>query len=108
LAQKVQKKIDSLEHGLAHEAPAREVYKALLSEEEDIIETGIILSKSNSWLGYSPDGIVTKNGQPEKLLEIKCIVKGMSVRVKLYFHFKHSVFVGKEMTAGEAIKTCNS
>lgn len=37
-----------------------------------VIETGLIISKLNTWLGYSPDGIIIKNLKPTALLEFKC------------------------------------
>lgn len=57
-------------HGNKYESVARELYaKETVSF---IQECGLIVSKSEPWLAYSPDGIVIKNSRPSKLLEIKC------------------------------------
>lgn len=66
------KKVDNdfTHHGQIEEGNARNKYK--LKTESTVIETGVIVSNSNKWISYSPDGIVMKNNFPEKLLEIKC------------------------------------
>src|SRR5436190_3343406 len=42
----------------------------------ELVECGLIVSKDNPWLGYSPDGIVFENNKPFKLIEIKCPYEG--------------------------------
>lgn len=37
---------------------------------------GLIICQKNTWLAYSPDGIIMKNGKPYVLVEIKCPFKG--------------------------------
>ena len=57
-------------HGVKYENIAREKY--ITEENKHVEECGLIVCISEPWLGYSPDGIVVKNGRPVKLLEIKC------------------------------------
>ncbi|XP_066601766.1 uncharacterized protein [Prorops nasuta] len=64
------------EYGKETEKEARELFKDLT--KKNIVETGLIISKQNQWLGYSPDGIIITNGIPSELLEIKCPFKGKS------------------------------
>ena len=57
-------------YGLENEPFAREAYKNLMSVE--VVECGLVVSKTNPWLGCTPDGIVFKDGKLFKLIEIKC------------------------------------
>ncbi|XP_044595874.1 uncharacterized protein LOC123272917 [Cotesia glomerata] len=61
-------------YGLENESIAREAYEAKMSVE--VVHCGLIISKENPWLGGSPDGIIFKNNQPYKILDIKCPVEG--------------------------------
>lgn len=61
-------------YGLENESIAREAYEAKMSVE--VVQCGLIISKENPWLGGSPDGIIFKNNEPYKILEIKCPVEG--------------------------------
>ncbi|KAF5279718.1 hypothetical protein FQR65_LT15279 [Abscondita terminalis] len=62
------------QHGIAQEANARKVFSKYM--KMDIYETGLIISNSNRWIGFSPDGIVLNEGNPVALLEIKCPYAG--------------------------------
>lgn len=57
------------EHGNHYESIAREVYKK--EKKSHVEECGLIISESEPWAAYSPDGIVFKDSTC-KLLEIKC------------------------------------
>lgn len=57
-------------HGMKYEPVAREAYEK--GERCVVHECGLIVSRDEPWLGYSLDGIVIENGQPTRLLEIKC------------------------------------
>uniref|UniRef100_A0A2S2P0I0 YqaJ viral recombinase domain-containing protein n=1 Tax=Schizaphis graminum TaxID=13262 RepID=A0A2S2P0I0_SCHGA len=62
-------------HGENEEGNARYAY---ISKTGAIVEeTGIIVSNSNPWLSYSPDGVIMDNHVPKKLLEIKCPYLGI-------------------------------
>jgi hypothetical protein len=48
-----------------------------MSCSDIVVSAGFVICKKFPWLGYSPDGIVVNSsGVPQKLLEIKCPVKG--------------------------------
>lgn len=50
------------------------VARALYAKEKDVFiqECGLVVCHSEPWLAYSPDGVVMKNGELCRLLEIKC------------------------------------
>lgn len=56
-------------HGNKFESIARDVYKT--KTQSHVVECRLIISESEPWAAYSPDGIVCKNSA-FKLLEIKC------------------------------------
>ncbi|XP_074100011.1 uncharacterized protein LOC141528057 isoform X2 [Cotesia typhae] len=64
------------QHGLKNEPLARNLY----DESEPsytVIECGLVVCHNNSWLGFSPDGVVfDSNNIPVKLIEIKCPYEG--------------------------------
>ncbi|XP_064471985.1 uncharacterized protein LOC135386149 [Ornithodoros turicata] len=62
------------QYGIAMEGKARELYRQQGNSET--VLCGLVVPSSNPWLGFTPDGIVFQNGTPERLLEIKCPVKG--------------------------------
>ncbi|XP_063977573.1 uncharacterized protein LOC135162729 [Diachasmimorpha longicaudata] len=64
-----------IKHGLDNEIVAREAYEKTILPLK-IVETGLIVSCENSWLGYSPDGIIFDENKPVKLIEIKCPYSG--------------------------------
>lgn len=57
-------------HGNEYESVARIKY----TKEYNLFvqECGLVVCKSEPWMAYSPDGIVIKDNQVLKLLEIKC------------------------------------
>jgi len=68
------------DYGKNTEKEAREAF--IKKTKMNVVETGLIVSKQNPWLAYSPDGIIIKNGVPSALLEIKCPFKGKSKGIK--------------------------
>lgn len=58
-------------HGNKYEPVAKEVY--ITETGQHVQECGIIISKSEPWAAYSPDGIIIKNSAAVRLLEIKCL-----------------------------------
>lgn len=66
-----------IKHGIKYEAEARDVFKEKTGFM--VTECGLIISHSNPWLGYSPDGIIMDEDKPVALLEIKCLYNGNSV-----------------------------
>ncbi|XP_064468700.1 uncharacterized protein LOC135382963 [Ornithodoros turicata] len=73
-------------YGCLMEEQARAAY--IKQEEVDVVTCGLLVCKDNPWLACSSDGIIVTNSVPEKLLEIKCPVKG------------------KAMTAVDLLETC--
>ncbi|KAJ8915422.1 hypothetical protein NQ315_003183 [Exocentrus adspersus] len=59
-----------VKHGIYFEEKARQMY--ITKTGAIVNQTGFIISANNSWLGYSPDGIVMENDKLVKLIEIKC------------------------------------
>lgn len=57
-------------HGNKYESVARKLY--IKTTALFVQECGLIVSKSEPWLAYSPDGVVIKNSRLWRLLEIKC------------------------------------
>lgn len=73
-----------MKHGNKFEPCARETYAK--EKGVQVTQIGLIVPSENSWLGYTPDGIIFKDGKPDKLIEIKC------------------PFIGKTKRAGEILK----
>lgn len=63
-----------VKHGLKWESQARTVFKD--QTKSGVFECGMVVSHSNPWLGFSPDGVIMENDRPHQLLEIKCIFEG--------------------------------
>lgn len=63
-----------IKHGIEYEATARESFIEFTGA--CVVDCGMVISHSNEWLGYSPDGIIFEDGKPTALLEIKCIFEG--------------------------------
>ncbi|XP_044744755.1 uncharacterized protein LOC123306701 [Coccinella septempunctata] len=57
-------------HGLEYEDEARRAF--IDATGCNVVQCGMVVSHSNKWMGYSPDGIIFENGHPAALLEIKC------------------------------------
>ena len=68
-----------VKHGIACELLARAAYEE--NQNVKVIPYGLVVSKQNTWLGYSPDGIVFKDGKPWKLIEIKCPYNGKTMSI---------------------------
>ena len=69
------KKTMAMKHGIKNEPFAREAYEAEIGIK--VIQLGLVVSRENSWLEYSPDGVtLDENGKPNKLIEIKCPLAG--------------------------------
>uniref|UniRef100_A0A6P7H3Y7 Uncharacterized protein LOC114344070 isoform X1 n=1 Tax=Diabrotica virgifera virgifera TaxID=50390 RepID=A0A6P7H3Y7_DIAVI len=66
-------------YGIETEGCAREAFIELTGA--NIIDCGMVVSHSNEWLGYSPDGIIFENGKPAVLLEIKCLYEGKTASI---------------------------
>ncbi|KAJ8914642.1 hypothetical protein NQ315_015381 [Exocentrus adspersus] len=71
-------------YGILFEKEARETYSKNLNRH--VVTCGLIISESNPFLAYSPDGIIIENNVPIKLLEIKCPFKGQEVTAVSLFH----------------------
>lgn len=63
------------EYGKKTENEARTVFTNIYCNLS-VVETGLIVSLLNPWIGYSPDGVIFKNGVPTAVLEIKCPFTG--------------------------------
>ena len=72
-------KSDILEHGRVTEEEARNAFRKIINAE--IVEVGLVISKLNPWLGYSPDGVLVKNNKPIALLEIKFPIVGKTADI---------------------------
>lgn len=67
------------EYGKEKEKEARDLF--VIATGCRVLETGLIVSKQNPWLAYSPDGIIFDDNKPLALLEIKCPFKGKNMTV---------------------------
>ncbi|XP_044764414.1 uncharacterized protein LOC123320978 [Coccinella septempunctata] len=61
-------------HGVKFESDAKEAFIAQTSFH--VVDCGMVVSNSNPWLGYSPDGVIFESGRPVALLEVKCLYEG--------------------------------
>lgn len=67
-------KTEYTEYGKKTEEEARNAFRE--STNKTVIEIGLVVSRLNPWLAYSPDGVILKDQKPVALLEIKCPFKG--------------------------------
>ncbi|OXU21062.1 hypothetical protein TSAR_014568 [Trichomalopsis sarcophagae] len=72
-------KSDILEHARVTEDEARNAFRNIINAE--IVEVGLVISKLNPWLAYSPDEVLMKNKKPVALLEIKCPIVGKTADI---------------------------
>jgi hypothetical protein len=72
-----------IKHGITFENAAREAYIQDIGGE--VREIGLVICNRHPWLGFTPDGVIFKNGVPTKLLEIKCPFKGCLYKYALCF-----------------------
>lgn len=63
-----------VQYGQKYEQEARNVFTE--NTGLNIHQFGLITSSINSWLGYSPDGIIFNENNPIALIEIKCPFAG--------------------------------
>ncbi|XP_031329650.1 uncharacterized protein LOC116160569 isoform X1 [Photinus pyralis] len=62
-------------HGIEQKPVARQIFMDATGLK--VVECGLVVSHFNSWLGYSPDGIIVdQDGNPKELIEIKCPFAG--------------------------------
>ncbi|OXU17293.1 hypothetical protein TSAR_003240 [Trichomalopsis sarcophagae] len=73
-------KTAAMEHGNLSESEARNAFRKVVNSE--VVEVGLIVSRLNPWLAYSPDGILIKQNKPIALLEIKCPMAGKSAGIQ--------------------------
>lgn len=78
-----------IRHGIESEEEARECFKR--KTNFDIIQTGLIICEKQPWLAYSPDGIIMKDGEPYRLLEIKCPFAGSIFILNFNLTFKSTI-----------------
>ncbi|KAJ8914341.1 hypothetical protein NQ315_011329 [Exocentrus adspersus] len=64
-----------VDHGIKYEKEALQCYKK--SNDYQVCEIGLVICQRYPWLAYSADGIVTFNGLPSRLVEIKCPYDGI-------------------------------
>ena len=57
-------------HGVQYEGHARNKY--IESKSAYLQECGFLIVVKESWMAFSPDGVIFENNLPTKLLEIKC------------------------------------
>lgn len=72
-------KSDILEHGRVTEEEARNAFRKIINAE--IVEVGLVISKLNPWLAYSPDGVLVRDKKLVALLEIKCPIVGKTADI---------------------------
>ncbi|XP_050497488.1 uncharacterized protein LOC126892001 [Diabrotica virgifera virgifera] len=67
-------------HGVKYEGDAKDAFVSQTSLQ--VVDCGMIVSHSNPWLGYSPDGVIFENNRPVALLEVKCLYQGATKNIK--------------------------
>ncbi|CAN8014222.1 unnamed protein product [Ixodes persulcatus] len=67
-------------YGKASEPAALEMYEARTGNAPE--RFGLVVNPSIPWLGYSPDGVVMKDGTPLILIEIKSPIRGKTVSIR--------------------------
>lgn len=86
-------KSEFTEYGRKTESSARNAFSK--ASHQKVIEIGLVISKQNPWLAYSPDGIIINDDKPMELLEIKCPFKGkaMNVHDAIMYEFKSCLII---------------
>lgn len=59
---------------MEYEGDAKEAFIAQTSLQ--VVDCGMVVSHSNPWLGYSPDGVIFEDNRPVALLEVDCLYEG--------------------------------
>lgn len=65
-----------MKYGMRNESKAREAYATWIRQSGRkcvVEETGLWVKQEHPYLGCSPDGLVHIDGEPDRLLEIKCL-----------------------------------
>lgn len=80
------------EYGRKTESSARNAFSEAYTK---VIEIGLVVSKHNPWLSYSPDGIIVNDDKSIELLEIKCPYKGKSINIydAIMYEFKSCLII---------------
>lgn len=73
-------KSDYTEYGKNTEAEARKAF--VESTKINVVEVGLVVSKQNPWLTYSPDGVIFDHFKPAALLGIKCPFIGKTENIE--------------------------
>ena len=73
-------KTEYTEYGKNIEGEARKVFAE--KTQLEIVQIGLLVSKTNPWLAYSPDGIIVKDKKPVALIEIKCPFAGKTGNIE--------------------------
>ncbi|KAK3919964.1 Aspartate--tRNA(Asp/Asn) ligase [Frankliniella fusca] len=64
---------EDTERGLLYGGDSRDRYTLeKCSGDEKLVQCGFIINPSTPWLGFSPDGLVCRDGKPLRLFETKC------------------------------------
>ena len=87
------------EYGKNTEEEARDAFIKVI--QKTVFKTGLIVSKQNPWLGYSPNGLIFKENTPETLLKIKCPYIGKTAGIKETINSKINKYLimdGENMT----------
>ncbi len=83
-------------HGLNEEPATKMDYEALKSKEtgKNVIvkQCGLYICEENPFLGSSPDGIVTEDGKPVGLIEMKNVLKNKTITFEKQAVKKKSTF----------------
>ncbi|XP_032451973.1 uncharacterized protein LOC100679213 [Nasonia vitripennis] len=61
-------------HGIKYEQEAITEYEKYTGTT--VTRCGAVISRSNAWMSYTPDGVIVTNGKPSLLLEVKCPYAG--------------------------------
>ena len=65
-------------YGQKSENKAMEIYEQMCVGEK-VVRCGLIVPPKCPWLGFSPDGVVMRDGQPVRLVEVKSPVCGKTM-----------------------------
>lgn len=96
-------KTEYTEFGIKYENEARQMFSQYTKSRVE--EVGLVVSKLNPWLGYSPDGLILDDsGKVVKLLEIKNLKDGDKKTIKdaiFEGSFKSCLVIDKKQVAGQ-------
>jgi hypothetical protein len=90
LYKSVSASVSALQWGREHEADALNQYQRTLSSDLKVSRVGIYIDQCG-YLGASPDGIVVDiNGQPKRVVEVKCPFSAQDMTIEQACHEKKS------------------